>query len=99
MDDPVPRVRWMAMHALSCHACSEKPELEAPVLGRILAAVRSDPSSHVRRHAAVALAGAHAVAAVPALREAMERETDRKVLRTLAWVLGELSRPAPAAAT
>src|SRR5579872_1560294 len=56
MDDPVPRVRWMAMHALSCHACGEKPDaLEAEVRARIARAAKSDPSPRVRRHASVAL--------------------------------------------
>ncbi len=56
MSDPVPRVRWMAMHALSCHACGEKPDaLEAEVRARIGEAARADPSPQVRRQAAVAL--------------------------------------------
>jgi HEAT repeat protein len=56
MSDPVPRVRWMAMHALSCHACGEKPDaLEAEVRARIGDAARLDPSPRVRRQAAVAL--------------------------------------------
>lgn len=57
LDDPVPRARWMAMHALSCHACGDKPAaLEDPLRERIAAAALSDPSPKVRRHAAVALA-------------------------------------------
>lgn len=98
MDDPVPRVRWMAMHALSCHACGEKAEaLEGPVLDRIIAATGADPSPQVRRHAAVALALAHAAGVAPSLRERLEHETNRKVQRGLAWALAELARPAKAA--
>ena len=56
MDDPVPRVRWMAMHALSCHACGGKPAaLEDGVREKIAAAALSDPSPKVRRHAVFAL--------------------------------------------
>ena len=46
----------MAMHALSCHACGEKPgALEDAIRDRIITAATSDPSPQVRRHAAVAL--------------------------------------------
>ena len=58
MDDPVPKVRWMAMHALTCHACNDKAALERPLLARIEAAASSDPSPRVRRHAGWSLAAA-----------------------------------------
>jgi HEAT repeat protein len=94
MNDPVPRVRWMAMHALSCHACGEKPgALEVDIRERVIEAARSDPNVRVRFHAATALALAHEASAVPVLREMLARETNAKVLRGVTWALSELSRP------
>jgi hypothetical protein len=94
MDDPVPRVRWAAMHALSCHACGEKiGPLEPHIRDRIVEATRSDPSPAVRRHAAAALALAHETSAALALREMLERETDAKTLRMVAWAHAEVTRP------
>jgi HEAT repeat protein len=98
MDDAVPRVRWMAMHALSCHACGEKAgALEDHIRQRMLAAAKSDPSPDVRRHAAAALALAHDVRSAPALREVLHHETDGKVRRGVAWALSELGRSERAA--
>jgi HEAT repeat protein len=59
LDDPVPRVRAAAIHALSCHACSDaKPDaLEADLHERIAAAAAGDVSRKVRLHASVALDG------------------------------------------
>ena len=97
MDDPVPRVRWMAMHALSCHACGEKPDgLEAAIRERIIDAAASDPSPQVRRHAAVALGLAHEIGAAPLLEAMLARETDAKTLRMASWARGALDRPAKA---
>jgi HEAT repeat protein len=93
MNDPVPRVRWMAMHALSCHACGEKPgALETDIRERIVQAALSDPNARVRGHAAGALALAGDASAAPALREALRRETNPKALRMVGWALGELAR-------
>jgi HEAT repeat protein len=95
MGDPVPRVRWIAMHALSCHACGEKKPggLEDDVRERIIDAMQHDPSPYVRRHAAVALGVAHETSAAPMLREQLARETDPKLRRALAWACAELGRP------
>jgi HEAT repeat protein len=95
MDDPVPRVRWIAMHALSCHACGEKPgALEAAIRERIMQAVAKDPSPQVRRHAAVALGLAHETGAAPVIEAMLVRETDAKTLRAAGWARDELARPA-----
>ena len=100
MDDPVPRVRWMAMHALSCHACGEKPgALEPDIRTRIMRAAAGDPSPQVRRHAAVALGLAHETGAAAALDAMLERETDAKTLRMAGWARAELDRPAKATAS
>ena len=100
MDDAVPRVRWIAMHALSCHACGEKPDgLEASIRARIMHAASNDPSPQVRRHAAVALGLAHAAGAAPVLNDMLARETDAKTLRMAGWARAELGRPAKSAST
>ena len=52
LDDPVPRVRWHAVHALVCDVC--KPGVhyaDDVVLERIRALASSDPSVKVRRQA------------------------------------------------
>jgi hypothetical protein len=56
LGDPVPRVRRMALHVLSCDACKLTPlsvpdDLADLVIDRAL----TDPSINVRRHATVAL--------------------------------------------
>jgi HEAT repeat protein len=93
MDDPVPRVRWIAMHALSCHACGEKPgALEADVRERIMHAAANDPSPQVRRHAALALGLAHEAGAAPVLDAMLARESDAKTLRMAGWARAELGK-------
>jgi HEAT repeat protein len=69
LDDPVPKVRAAAIHALSCHACSDaKPAaLEPELAARIAAAALSDASRKVRLHASVALGLRPAKAAAPGL--------------------------------
>lgn len=92
MEDPVPRVRWMAMHALSCHACGEKPEaLEAEVGARIARAAMHDPSIKVRRHAVVALGLAGAGAEL--LRDLAASDADVKLRRNAEWALTQMPRP------
>ena len=58
LDDPVPRVRRNAVHALSCRAC--KPAwsgtLDATVSKRLAVLAESDPNPKVRAEATVALA-------------------------------------------
>jgi hypothetical protein len=94
MDDPVPRVRWMTMHALSCHACSETPgELEPQYRERIVQAALHDPSVRVRHHAAVGLGLMRDAQAAPVLHELLARETDARLRRGAAWALAELERP------
>src|SRR5262245_11798256 len=53
LDDPDPRVRCSALHALGCDRCKEGswgPE-EAKVLAPAVALLASDPDAHVRAHA------------------------------------------------
>ncbi|MDH3591972.1 MAG: HEAT repeat domain-containing protein, partial [Planctomycetota bacterium] len=57
LDDPVPRVRWHAVHALSCEGCKAgvgvlTPEVEA----RVRALAESDPNARVRDQARLLVA-------------------------------------------
>ena len=92
MDDPVPRVRWGAIHAVSCHACGEKPgALEEHVRAKIIAAVTGDPSRKVRFHATHALAAAGDRASIPLLLEIRAHETDTKLRDAARYALWSLS--------
>jgi HEAT repeat protein len=52
LDDPVPRVRWHAVHALACDACKAGQTLLTPeVAHRLREVAESDPSEKVRAHA------------------------------------------------
>jgi hypothetical protein len=100
MDDQVPRVRWMAMHALSCHACGEKPDtLETTVRERIIDATANDPSPRVRRHAAVALGLAYELRAAPVLEGEARERGHRQGAEMAARARGEHARPDKAAPT
>ena len=88
MDDPVPRVRWMAMHALSCHACGEETVSPDPAVeDRIVRAVLSDPSIQVRRNAAGALGLSARPSGAPVLRRVIAQESDPKLVAMAAWAL------------
>jgi HEAT repeat protein len=58
LEDPVDRVRRVAVHAIGCAACkpSATDELPANVLSRIAGLAATDASAKVRREAAWALA-------------------------------------------
>ena len=57
LDDPVARVRWHAVHALLCDACSPGQSLLTPAARAALERVaREDPSEKVRSAAATGLA-------------------------------------------
>jgi HEAT repeat protein len=57
LDDPVPRVRWHAAHALGCDTCKGGGSLMTPEIAAELARVAdADPSAKVRAEAARALA-------------------------------------------
>ena len=61
LEDPVPRVRWHAVHALGCDACKEGQSLMTPEVERRLREVSErDPSQRVRAHAAYQLESAQA---------------------------------------
>ena len=93
MEDPVPRVRATAMHALTCHACGEKPSaLEPSVIERIVQAVLTDESIVVRRHAAITLGLSGYSGAGQVLRRLMAQESDEKLLRGVAWALAQVEK-------
>lgn len=97
MDDPVPRVRWMAMHALSCHACGEGlGEIGAPIMQRVARAAMSDPSIQVRRHAAIALGLSGWPDGTPIAKRILAETTDPG-LRRAAWFAVTKLEPTKAA--
>ena len=56
LDDPVPRVRWHAVHALLCDACKDGGSFLTPEIASRLALVASeDPSAKVRDYTRTAL--------------------------------------------
>ncbi|MGO8946571.1 MAG: HEAT repeat domain-containing protein [Ktedonobacterales bacterium] len=82
VDDPVPRVRRMALHVLSCDVCKLAPlpaddDLVALVIDRALA----DPSIQVRRHATVALGGHRDTRVEQVLETLATQETDPAIRR------------------
>ena len=56
LDDPVPRVRWHAVHTLSCDACKAGGSyLHEALRQRLKTVALTDPSPKVRAQAAMAL--------------------------------------------
>jgi len=98
MDDPVPRVRRIAIHALSCHACNEASCVDdRSVHKRIAQHALSDASIQVRRHAAGALGTIAAPTTVDALRAIIARDTDPGLLRAARWALSRCNAAKEAA--
>ena len=77
IDDPVPRVRWMAMHALVCDGCKSEPApWSADICRRIAARLLSDPSVKVRRHAAYEITRCGEALATETLTALLAQESD-----------------------
>jgi len=99
--DPVPRVRRMALHSLSCDACKVSPLPTSANVGNeagadggpdlaalIVTLALSDPSVNVRRHATSALAACCGdPRALDALRMLVATERDPAILREARWAL------------
>lgn len=53
LDDPDARVRWSALHSLTCDRCKEGMCLptDGPLLAAAMRLLATDPSAHVRAHA------------------------------------------------
>ena len=99
LGDPVPRVRWMAMHALSCHACGEETVSDEPAVKAAIArAALEDPSIQVRRHATTALGLNGGAEAAAVLRTLLACETDATLRRNAVQALRR-REPVQAAAT
>ena len=93
----MPRVRWMAMHALTCHACGEGlGALDEPVARRIADAALGDVSPKVRRHASWALGLSGWAGAAPVLRQIVSEAEDPKLRQFAEGALKTLERPSPA---
>ena len=57
LDDPVPRVRRIAVHTLACIACKPTAEINLPseLLAKVAEMAESDPSEKVRNEARITL--------------------------------------------
>jgi hypothetical protein len=83
LQDPVPRVRWAALHSLGCEACKLAPlAAEDELTGTLITLARTDPSVKVRRVAAWELGQrCTSLQAVAALEALCLEERDPVVLR------------------
>ena len=91
LDDPVPRVRWAALHSLSCDDCKLAP-LSKPgdLVERVAWMALRDESIRVRRVAAGTLGlWCHDARAVAALHTLLAQETDHVLLRSARWALAQ----------
>jgi hypothetical protein len=83
LEDPVPRVRRMALHVLSCDVCKLNPlPAHDDLVALVMAHALTDPSINVRRHATVALGSFPGDAqAIQMLERLVTHETDRAIRR------------------
>lgn len=91
LEDPVPRVRRVAVHSLACDDCKIVPlqplvparrsQRKRDLVAIVVAMALQDPSIQVRRHAAYALALFEDVRATHALETLLARETDEAIRR------------------
>jgi HEAT repeats len=81
--DPVPRVRWAAIHSLSCDTCKLTPLTPGDdLVACLIELATTDPSIRVRRVAAYELGGAcYDRRAVATLELLLAQETDQALLR------------------
>jgi HEAT repeat protein len=75
MDDPVPRVRRHAIHALTCEACKDEP-ICVDVVTPLRRCIASDPNPRVRFEALRALLGRLDVVAGEAMLDEVEQHSD-----------------------
>jgi hypothetical protein len=94
LSDAVPRVRWAALHSLSCEACKLAPIAQNDDLVELVIALAlHDPSIRVRRVAAYTLGGeCYDPRAVAALEQLLAHATDATILRSARWALVQQQR-------
>jgi HEAT repeat protein len=92
--DPVPRVRWAALHSLSCEACKLAPIAQhGDLLEAVIALALHDPSIRVRRVAAYTLGGnCYDPRAVAALEQILAHTADATILRGAREALAQQRR-------
>jgi hypothetical protein len=92
--DPVPRVRWAAIHSLGCDACKLAPlPRDREFLDTLIELALYDPSVRVRRVASYELGQAcQGARAVAALQTILATSTDPTILREVRRTL-ERQRP------
>jgi hypothetical protein len=94
LKDAVPRVRWAALHSLSCEECKLTPIAQNDDLVELVSELAlHDPSVRVRRVAAYSLGGScYDPRAVAALEQLLASATDPATLRSARWALGQQQR-------
>ncbi len=92
--DHVPRVRWAALHSLTCEACKLAPIAQNDDLAELVIELAlQDPSIRVRRAATYGLGGdCYDPRAVAALEQLLAHETDETILRGARWALSKQRR-------
>ncbi len=91
LSDPVPRVRMVALHGLSCERCRLGEVSVADVVADVLNVVREDASAKVR-HAAIDVLcrfESRDGRIMPALREVAATDTDELVRLAAAGAVGK----------
>jgi len=91
LSDAVPRVRWAALHSLSCEACKLAPiARNDDLVELVIALALHDPSIRVRRVATYNLGGdCYDLRAVAALEQLLAHATDAAILRGARWALSK----------
>lgn len=93
MDDPVPKVRWMAMHALTCHACNPDTCPDDPqIIARIAHHAQFDESPVVRRQATFSLGLTRDRSLEPLLRGILANSPDERHRRAARDGLHEMMK-------
>jgi hypothetical protein len=94
LGDAVPRVRWAALHSLSCEACKLAPIAQGDDLVELVIGLAlHDPSIRVRRAATYTLGGeCYDPRAVGALEQLLAHATDPAILRGARWALAQQQR-------
>jgi HEAT repeat protein len=92
--DPVPRVRWAALHSLSCEECKLAPiATNDDLVELVIELALHDPSIRVRCVATYTLgSGCYDPRAVAALEQLVAHAADAVILRGARWALAQQLR-------